>query len=133
MRAARLALVLLPLVAAPAHAEKCLSSLTYQKNGGDLDKLAIPENVPDDIVHCAALACRGEADIKMVVEKDGSAGDVAVTMTDAAGAPSDQRSALLQQWLSNLKFEPPKLKTKPVCVNLEFSFGFAQKRSKSTP
>ncbi|MDR3526488.1 MAG: hypothetical protein P4L57_04345 [Rhizomicrobium sp.] len=133
MRAALLALVALTLIAAPALAEKCVSSLTYQKKGGDLDNFTIPDDVPDEIVRCASQACSGEADIKMVVEQDGSVGDVLVTMTDAKDPTSDQRSQLLRRWLSNLKFVPPVLDTKPVCVNLEFSFGFAQKRSKSTP
>lgn len=131
MRAVLFALVLLPAIAASAQADKCVSSLTYQKKGGDLDKLAVPEDVPDAIVRCASSACSGEADIKLVVEKDGSVSDVAVIMTGADG--TDQRSELLRQWLSNLKFEPPTLDTKPVCVNLEFGFGFVQKKSKSTP
>ena len=132
MRAAFLALLSLPAVALPASADKCVSSLTYQEKGGDLDKLAIPEEVPDDVERCTLPACRVEADIKMVVDKDGSARDVVVTMADDASARSDGRAEALRSWLSNLRFEPPKLGVKRVCVSLEWSFWFAQKKSKST-
>ena len=114
-----------------AAASKCIASLTYQQKGGDLGKLALPEDVPAEIQDCGGRACQVQADIKIVVQKDGSVAVEGVTMTSDSAVAPDVLSERMRRWLSGLHYDPPMLRGDPVCVRLEWIYGFAKTAPKN--
>jgi hypothetical protein len=104
----------------------------YEQKGGDLGRLELPQDMPDEVWNCAGRTCRVDGRIAAVVEKDGSVRSVSVTMTDDTGASTVERSERMQQWFSLQRFEPPRLGDDPVCVHLEWSFWFAKKEPANT-
>jgi hypothetical protein len=112
--------------------DDCQWSAVYADKGGDLDRLELPRDVPDETGDCAGRTCRVDGRVAAVVEKDGSVRDIIVEMTDDTGASTVERSERMRQWLSLQRFEPPRLGDVPVCVHLEWSFWFAKKEPVNT-
>jgi hypothetical protein len=123
-----IALIILPLMNSGSSALttfRCRSTVDvnqYLNRGGKLLHLnrelqfKIPENF-----FCDRVACFGEVELSFLINQAGSVTDVSVIKNSWTASP-EYHASVITRYVMKMRYAPPRLGNKPVCVLAKFSY-----------